>query len=147
LRFRLDSRKRVSLRLTQMRRILHVDTQRTRAKLILQLEEVFQIASDYARGRIVKVVGEDGKERPLTIVERQWWARIAAYTAEIINNLAKGFDERQIDFKLDKLEAMLNKKQAEFQTKATSSGGSGAAGARETKPAGATEQDSSVSAS
>jgi hypothetical protein len=44
-------------------------------------------------------------------VERQHWARIAAYTAQIINNIAKEIDERQINLDLDKLEAMLIKKQ------------------------------------
>jgi hypothetical protein len=92
-----------------MRRILHVDTQRTRQKLIVRLEEIFEIASDYARGRVKRVVDESGVERQLTIAERQFWARIATYSAQIINSIAKGIDERQIDQDLDKLEAMLNK--------------------------------------
>jgi hypothetical protein len=74
----------------------------------VQLEEVFHIASDYARGKIDRVTVEDGKKRPLTIVERQHWARIAAYAVQIINNVAKGIDERQINLDLDMLEAMLN---------------------------------------
>jgi hypothetical protein len=78
----------------------------------MQLEEVFHIASDYARGKIDRVTVEDGKKRPLTIVERQHWARIAAYTVQIINNIVKEIDERQINLDLDKLEAMLNKKAA-----------------------------------
>jgi len=109
LRYRLDNRLRVSLRLSRMRRILHVDTQRTRQKLIVRLEEIFEIASDYARGRVKRVVDESGVERQLTIAERQFWARIATYSAQIINSIAKGIDERQIDQDLDKLEAMLNK--------------------------------------
>ncbi len=92
-----------------MRRILHVDTQRTRQRLIIQLEDLFDIASNYARGKIQRVVDETGKQRPLTIAERQHYARIAAYTAQIINSMVKGIDERQIDHDLDKLEAMLNK--------------------------------------
>jgi len=42
-------------------------------------------------------------------VERQFWARIAAFTAQTVNSVAKGIDERQIDLDLNKLEAMLNK--------------------------------------
>jgi len=103
------SKVRVSIRISKARRILSVDTERTRRKLILQLKEVFHIASDYARGKIYRVTVDDGKKRPLTIVECQHWARIATYTAQIINNIAKGIDERQINLDLDKLEAMLNK--------------------------------------
>ena len=77
----------------------------------MQLEEVFHIASDYARGKIDRVTVEDGKKRPLTIVERQHWARIAAYAVQIINNIAKGIDERQINLGLDKLEACSIKQQ------------------------------------
>ncbi len=106
---RLSLETRINARLNKMRRILHVDTQHTRKKLLLQLEDLFEISSNYARGKVQRVVDEAGKERPLTIAERQFYARIAAYTAQIINNLAKGIDERQIDRDLDKLEAMLNK--------------------------------------
>jgi hypothetical protein len=106
---RLNSKKRVSFRINQLRKTLHVDTQRTRSKLITNLEEIFEIATNYARGRIKRVTDENGKERQLTIVERQFWARIAAFTAQTINSIAKGIDERQIDLDLNKLEAMLNK--------------------------------------
>ncbi len=106
---RLSLDKRIAVRVTKMRRILHVDTQRTRKKLLIQLEELFQIASNYARGVVKFVVNEKGKQRPLTIAERQYYTRIAAYLAQIINSITKGLDERQIDKDLDKLEAMLNK--------------------------------------
>ena len=106
---RSTCRLRVSAQINHMRRILRINTQRTRCMIISRLETVFEIASSYARGEISKVVVEDGKERPLTIVERQDWARIAAYSVEILNNVAKGFDERKIDQNLDRLEAMLNK--------------------------------------
>jgi len=112
---RSSSKKRVSLRLLQLRKVLHVDTQKTRQKLIRRLEEIFKIASNYARGQVHRVVGEDGKERELTIIERQYWARIAAYTAQIINTVAKGIDERQIDKDLDQLETMLNERKAKEQ--------------------------------
>ena len=103
-----------------MRRILHVNTQRTRSILLSRLERVFLISSDYARGVIQRVVGEDGKERALTIAERQQWARIAAYSAEILNNVAKDFDERKIDRDLDRLEAMLNKTATAIKTQSVS---------------------------
>jgi len=121
LRYRLDNLLRVSLRVSKMRRILHVDTQRTRQRLIARLEEIFEISSDYARGRVKRVVDEHGVERELTVVERQFWARIATYSAQIINSIAKGIDERQIDQDLDKLEAMLNKTASAVKTEAVSS--------------------------
>jgi hypothetical protein len=112
--------KRVSNRICASRRILHVDTQRTRKKLIEQLEVVFSTASNYARGNVTWVTGEDGKRRPLTVLERQWWAKIAAQTAQTINNIARGFDERQIDDQLNLLEMMLNKAPSANQVPAAS---------------------------
>ncbi len=109
MHYRLSLEKRISLRIGKARRTFHVDTKSTREHLINQLEEIFQIASDYARGKIEKVVDENEKERPLTIIERQLYARIAAYTAQTINSIAKGIDIRQIDEDLDKLEAMLHR--------------------------------------
>ena len=115
---RLNSKSRINLRVSKTRRILIIDTQRTRKKLIIQLEEVFQIASNYARGKINWVAGEDGKPRPLTMSEKQFWARIAGFTAQTVNSIAKGIDERQIDSDLSKLEAMLNKTAAAIKTQA-----------------------------
>ncbi|MGA2386956.1 MAG: hypothetical protein ABSG33_10545 [Candidatus Bathyarchaeia archaeon] len=60
-------------------------------------------------GVVKYVVDEKGKQRPLTVAERQSYTRIAAYTAQIIASIAKGLDERQIDKDLDQLEAMLKK--------------------------------------
>jgi hypothetical protein len=100
---------RICLRLNKTRRILHVDTQRLRGRIILQLEQIFHIASGYARGSISKMIDKDGKARSLTVVERQHWAKVAAYSAQVINSLANGLDERQIDKDLDKLEELLNK--------------------------------------
>ena len=117
---RSTCRLRVSTQINRMRRILHINTQRTRCMIISRLETVFEIASDYARAEISKVVGEDGKERPLTIIERQNWARIAAYSADILNHIAKSFDERKIDRDLDRLEAMLNKTATAVKTQSVS---------------------------
>ncbi|MGD0644321.1 MAG: hypothetical protein ABSA75_05390 [Candidatus Bathyarchaeia archaeon] len=126
----INSKKRVSGRVGQLRRIMHVDTQHVRRKMIRRLEEIFKISADYARGKVDRVIDEDGKERPLTIAERQFWARIAAYTAQIINNVAKGIDERQIDRDMDQLEEMLNKTKTANQVQAAQDGPAG-------KPAGA----------
>jgi hypothetical protein len=40
--------------------------------------------------------------------ERQLWAHVAAHTAEVMGNLAKGFEERQFDDDLAKLEKLVD---------------------------------------
>ena len=89
-----------------------------RKKTIQRLEEIFRIASNYARGKVKRVIEDDGKERPLTIPERQFWARIAAYTALIINNVAKGIDERRIDMDLDELARLIHENKAKSEAEA-----------------------------
>lgn len=84
------------------------------------LEGIFKIASDYARGKVDRVTDEDGKARELTIPERQFWARIAAYTAQIINTIAKGIDERQIDLDLDALAKMIHEAKSKTEVSANS---------------------------
>jgi len=111
---------RVSRRVAQIRRTVDGDTQRLRRKTIKKLEEIFQIAADYARGKVSRVTDEDGKVRELTVPERQFWARIAAYTAQIINTIAKGIDERQIDLDLDTLAKMIYEAKAKTEVSANS---------------------------
>ena len=65
---------RVYYRVRKLRRIVNVDTQKMRNKLCNELEEVFQIASDYARGDIERVTDEAGKVRPLSMAEETIWA-------------------------------------------------------------------------
>jgi len=108
LRGRLTLKMRVSRRVAQIRRTVDLDTQRLRRKTIRMLEDIFKIACDYARGKVDRVTDENGKARELTIPEKQFWARIAAYTAQIINTVAKGIDERQIDLDLDVLAKMIH---------------------------------------
>jgi hypothetical protein len=68
---RLSVYKTVSLSVNKIKEILRTDLQRTRRKVICHLEEIFYIASDYARGRIYRVAIANGKVRPLTIAERR----------------------------------------------------------------------------
>jgi hypothetical protein len=87
--------------------------------LIKQLEEIFEISANYARGNVTWVIDENDKKRMLTVLDRRWWAKIAAQTASTINNIAKGFDEREIDDQLNLLEAMLNQTPPANQAAAT----------------------------
>jgi len=78
-------------RVAELKRAVAVDTQVLREKLLKNLEAIFDNAALLAKGQVT--VG--GRE--LTLNERRDWARVAAYTAQIINSIAKGFDEREID--------------------------------------------------
>jgi DNA-binding MarR family transcriptional regulator len=120
---RLSLDKRVKTRIGKARRTLKIDTQHTRRHLLEQLEKLFDLASDYARGEIKRVTDGDGKERSLTPKERQLYSRIAAYTAQVINSIVKGIDERQIDADLDKLEEMLHKTSATIPVQPPDEGG------------------------
>ncbi len=97
----------VARRISQLRRSVRFDTDRLRRKTIGSLEQLFDVATDFAKGRI-KWQTQDGKASPVTIKQRQMWARIAAYVAQIMNTIANGIDERQIDKDLALLEKLVN---------------------------------------
>jgi hypothetical protein len=97
----------VARRIFQLRRAIRVDTQRLRLKSMNLLEEIFNVATRYARGEIEwEIVG--GRKYPVTLKQKQLWARIAAYVAQIMSNVADSFDERQIDRDLDRLEKLVD---------------------------------------
>jgi len=99
----------ISRRVARLKETLQVDTQKIREKLLNNLQMIFDNAVVLARGDVTV----DGEE--LTLNERRDWTRVAAYTAQIIQSIAKGFDERQIDVMLDELEKLV----AEAKAKAT----------------------------
>jgi len=90
-----------------LRKTFEVDTQRLRVKAIKGLEELFDLASGFAKGSY-RFQYDQGKREPITMKQRQMWARIAAYAAQIMNTIANGIDERQIDKDLAKLELLVN---------------------------------------
>jgi uncharacterized protein (DUF608 family) len=90
-----------------LRKAFDVDTQQLRTKAIKRLEELFNLSSDFARGTY-KFQYANGKREVLTVKQRQMWARIAAYIAQIMNTIANGIDERQIDKDLALLEKLVN---------------------------------------
>ena len=97
----------VARRIFQLRKTFEVNTQQLRTKAIKRLEELFVLASDFARGTY-KFQYSEGKREVLTVKQRQMWARIAAYIAQIMNTIANGIDERQIDKDLALLERLVN---------------------------------------
>ena len=82
-------------RIAKTRRIIQVDTQRMRAKLLRSLQEQFEIADRFA------------KDDSLTPKQRQFWMRICAYIGQVMNSVAKGFDESKVSKQLDDLERMI----------------------------------------
>jgi len=94
--------QRVSRRVAQIRRYVQTETQRTRKKLMKSLEEIFDLAASLARGE-VKSLTEGGVKAKVMMKQRQIWARVAAYVAQIMNSIAEAIDEREIDEQLAEL--------------------------------------------
>jgi hypothetical protein len=110
----------VAKRLAYTIKNVHVDTQKIREKLLESLLDIFEDAVKLAKGK----VSVDKQE--LTLKQRQAWARVAAYTAQIIESVTKGFDEQKINRDLEELERLIR----EARAKAKNAGaGKGAAGA------------------
>jgi len=84
----------ISRRVARLRRTVQIDTQQIRAKTLKDLNELFDLAMALAKGE-VKTQTEDGKTVRVTLKQRQMWARVAAYVAQIMNSVASGFDEKQ----------------------------------------------------
>jgi hypothetical protein len=98
-------------RLAELKETIRVDTQRIRGKTLNSLQELFDLAVALAKGK-VKTQNEEGVAVKVTLKQRQMWARVAAYIAQIMNSVASGFDERQIDVQLDELERLVNEAKA-----------------------------------
>jgi hypothetical protein len=50
----------------------------------------------------------DGEKRPITLKQRHMWAHVAAYIAQIMGNLANGYDEKKMDEDLAELEGLVD---------------------------------------
>jgi len=105
-------------RVAKLREKVKVDTQRMRVKWMKSLEEIFNLAVSLAKGEF-KTQTVNGETVKVTMKQRQMWARIAAYTAQIMNSIAQGFDERQIDVQLNELERLVSEAKAKAETKGT----------------------------
>lgn len=100
-------------RIAKLKENVKINTQKIRENLLSNLTSIFESAVKFAKGKTTI----NGHE--LTLKEREKWARIAAYTAQVINSVASGFDERQIDVQLDELERLVNEAKAKAKTKKT----------------------------
>ena len=109
---RFSAHKSMLIRIEKLKRSVKVDTQQTREKALTSLIQLFEIATKIARGEVKYESG-----RLVSLKQRQLWARIAAYIAQIINGICKGFDERQIDVQLDELERLVNEARSKAEAK------------------------------
>jgi hypothetical protein len=100
----------LSKRIGEIQEKVKVDTQRLREKLLRELEQIFNEAVKMARGEVTV----QGKE--LTVKQRQLWARVAAYTAQVMQSIAKGFDEHEIDEQLKELRRLVDEAKAKAGT-------------------------------
>lgn len=103
----------ITQRIGKLKEAVKVDTQRLRGKALEGLEELFDLAQAMAKSQNVK------------LKQRQIWARIAAYIAQIINSVASGFDERQINADLDELERLIDEARAKAKDGETEEGAAG----------------------
>jgi len=112
---RVSRKTQVARRFSQVRKTFQVDTQRLRVKAVKGLEELFDLAKAFAQGTY-KFQYAQGKREPVTMKQRQMWARIAAYSAQIMNTIANGIDDRQIDKDLALLEKLVNEATAKNES-------------------------------
>jgi len=76
--------------------------QSLRLKLLKDLEQVFDLAKNYAQD-----LSEDVSPK-----QRQIWIRVMAYTGQVMNSLTKSFDEAQVTKDLERLEKLVNEAMA-----------------------------------
>jgi ArsR family metal-binding transcriptional regulator len=84
----------------RIRKNLATDMQRTRLKLLNDLETMFDMAKGYATSR-------DTKDK-----QRQIWIRIMTYIGQVINSISKSFDEAVATKDLERLERMIHEAMA-----------------------------------
>jgi hypothetical protein len=90
----------------RLRRTISLDTQSLREQMISELKGIFEKASAIAKGK-VKTHIVDGKPVRYTLRQRERWARVAGYMAQIIDSIARNFDEHDIDLMLAEAERLI----------------------------------------
>ncbi|MEM2953602.1 MAG: hypothetical protein QXM52_02445 [Candidatus Bathyarchaeia archaeon] len=110
---RFSAHKRIMRRIQKLKEEVQFNTQKIREDMLSTLKEIFAIASQVAKGQI------EVDDRKPTLKQRQIWAKVAAYTAQIINGICKSFDEKAIDTQLDELERLINEAKTGKETQET----------------------------
>jgi hypothetical protein len=96
----------VERRICRLQRLVRFDTQDLRNRWLGELDDLFSLATSIAKGEVSQQKVGD-KMQYISPKERQMWAHLAANIGMVMSNMSKGYDERQIDKDLDKLEEML----------------------------------------
>jgi len=101
-------------RVADLRQRIQINTQKMRGKLLEDLENIFNMSVKFALGEVTL----EGKK--LTMKQREAWTRVCSYTAQVMNTVAEGFDEKQIDEDLKELEKLVD--EAKTKTKDVGAG-------------------------
>lgn len=125
---RISRKLMIIRRVSKLKKTVKIDTQRMRGKTLHRLEELFDLALSLAKGEVKTQTDKEGKTEKVTLKQRQMWARVCAYIAQIMNSIASGFDEKQIDTQLDELERLVNEAKAKGKDKAAQTGTSATSG-------------------
>ena len=97
----------VERRLFQLRQTAAPDTQQLRTEWIDQLNVLFRLAISIVKQKNdVNQIGDNPEKA--TPKERQMWAHMAAHTALVMGNLAKGYDETKFNEDLAELERLVD---------------------------------------
>ena len=118
---KISRKNNILRRVTKLRKAIKVNTQKIRKKTLNSLQEIFNLAVSIAKGEIDTQTVE-GVQVRITIKERQLWARVAAYIAQVMNSIAEGFDERELDVQLVELEKLVNEAKAKAKARKTQEG-------------------------
>jgi len=87
--------KRIEQRIAKLTKQLEIDTQKVRARLIKNLEKLFEVAAEHANP---ETVGEKRKTKQI-----REWSRLAAYISQVINSVSKTYDLAKIQAELENL--------------------------------------------
>jgi hypothetical protein len=98
----------VEARICQLHQTAKFDTQGLRNKWISELDDLFDMATSIAKGKVSQQQVGD-KLQSITPKERQMWAQVSANIGSVMGNLAKGYDETKFDEDLAELERLMDK--------------------------------------
>ena len=94
------------------RRIFHIDkavkleTQNLRNKWVIELDDIFDMATSIAKGKISQQQVGD-KLQSITSKERQMWAQVAANIGQVLGTLTKGYDDTRFNEDITELERQI----------------------------------------
>ena len=97
----------IERRIYRLKKTARVDTQDLRKKWIAELDNLFDMATSIANGKVSQQQFGD-KLQFITPKERQMWAQVSANIGMVMSNLAKGYDETKFNEDLAKLEKLTN---------------------------------------